>query len=592
MAEERVQRRLAAILAADVVGYSRLMERDEAGTHAALKGHRQEIIDPKVTEYHGRIVKLMGDGALVEFASVVDAVECAVDIQRAMAGRNAEMPEDQQIRFRIGINLGDVIVEEADIYGDVINVAARLESLAAPGGICVSQSVFNQAKHKVEVGFEDLGEQNVKNIAEPVRIYRVLLEPQAAGMGVSAVKRLSPDFSDKPSIAVLPFEDMSGEAGQEYFSDGLTEEIITALSQIPALLVIARHSTFVYKGKPVTVQDVSQELGVRYVLEGSVRRADERVRVSAQLIDAQTGLHLWAERYDRQLENIFEIQEDITRNIAIALQIQLSFGEHSRYWQKGTRSFEAWQCQVRALHEFYRFTNDGLSKAVDLFEQATTIDPDYLAAWAGLGYGYAAVARYGFTPEPETALGRAEDIAHRILSADDKHGDGHALLGYLRLAQHRHDDAIAAGRRAVELEPNNPNHHGILALALVFADLPLDALHHIRMAIRLSPHYPNWFTRILIDGYRLSGDLERARECAEDAVRRFPDYPFGHLGLAAVYAELDQQEKAHRAAGEVLRLQPDFSLNELGHIAPFKHPHRLQEYLDALRKAGLPESPA
>ena len=425
MTAEHVERKLAAILSADVVGYSRLMGSDETGTLAALNTHRAELIDPKITEHHGRIVKTTGDGLLVEYASVVDAVRCAVEVQRGMAERNAEIPETSRIAFRIGINLGDVIVENDDIFGDGVNVAARLQELADPGGIIISRSTRDQVRDKLDLTLEDLGEQEVKNIARPVRTFRIAIDgvrrpvskrampsmlPRWAVVGsiillvlagglVFALQRIwTPDVQpvsmermayplpDKPSIAVLPFDNLSGDSSQDHIPDGITEDIITTLSQVSDLFVIARNSTFVYKGKPVKIQQVAEELGVRYVLEGSFRRSGETVRITAQLIDALNGSHLWAERYDRTMSDLFELQDEITGQIVAALRIRLTEGEQIRVHRLHTRNPEAWTLLNKGFEHFYRFNGSDMARARDWFEMAIEADREYALAYAMLAW--------------------------------------------------------------------------------------------------------------------------------------------------------------------------------------------------------------
>ena len=382
MAEERVQRRLSAILAVDMVGYSRLIGADEEGTIERQRAHRAELIDPQIANQGGRIVKTMGDGLLVEFASVVDAVKCAVAVQSGMAEREAEVPDQRRIQYRVGVNLGDIVIDGDDILGDGVNIAARLEGLAEPGGVCVSAKVFEEIGNKLDVAFEDLGPQEVKNIATPVRAYRVTLNRVPS----TPIAAASPVHLEKPSIAVLPFDNMSGDPEQEFFSDGLAEDIITALSKIERMRVIARHSTFAYKGQALDLRRIAGELGVRYVLEGSVRRGGDRLRITAQLIDADDGSHLWAERYDRPVDDLFDIQDEITKEIVTSLRVKLTDGEEARVWARGTNNIDAWQFSVRAMELFREFTPSGYLEARELAERAVELDPDYAHAWAALGF--------------------------------------------------------------------------------------------------------------------------------------------------------------------------------------------------------------
>jgi TolB-like protein/Tfp pilus assembly protein PilF len=584
---ERLSRKLAAILYADVAGYSRLTGDDEEGTHRQL-GACLDLISETIKDKDGSVVHYAGDAVLADFATVSNALASAVSIQEKLAELNETLPEERRLMFRIGINLGEVIVDRNDIYGDGVNVAARLESLAEPGGICVAESVHTAMGKKLGLAYEFLGEQGVKNIEQPVRAYRVLLgksqEQEAAREEPSAL-----ESREKPSIAVLPFANMSTDPEQEHFADGMTEDIITALSQLSALSVMARNSSFAYKGRSVKVQDVARDLGVRYVLEGSVRKAGQRARITAQLVDASDGHHLWAERYDRDLDDIFEVQDEITRNIAIALQVQLSFGEHTHIWQRGTQSFEAWQCQVRGVQAFYKFSREGRSEAAECFEKAVAIDSGYRPAWVALVHTYSQMARHGDPSDPDELLQRAEEIAERLQREDETLADAPGLLASIRLTQRRYEESIAAGREAIELEPNNPDQHGRLAGVLTYAGQAETALYHINRAIELSPHYPNWFTMYTVLARFVQGDLELAREAAEDAVARFPDFTMGYVNLVAVYSALGLTRQAGEVARKVLELQPAFSLDVFAKSLLFKDPSHTKAWIDHLRKAGLPE---
>ena len=587
MAVERLPRKLAAILYADVAGYSRLTGEDEDATHRRLREYL-DVISATIESHHGQVMHYAGDAVLAKFDAVVDALSSAVDIQKELKDRNQDLPDERKVQFRIGVNLGDVIEDRGDIYGDGVNVAARLESLADSGGICISESVRTAIGKKLDLGYEFMGEQQVKNIEEPVRAYKVTLGSEEKTQLTSPTKPTL-ELPDKPSIAVLPFTNMSGDPEQEYFADGMTEDIITVLSQLPALSVIARNSTFAYKGKSVKVQDIARDLEVRYVLEGSVRKSGKRARITAQLIDAVSGHHLWTERYDRDLEDIFEIQDEITRNIAIALQVKLTSGEHARIWQGGTRNFEAWQCQVRGVQAFYKFTREGRTEAAEYFEKAVALDPDYRPAWTALGHTHKNAAHYADTTDPTPLLRRAEEIAEKLLSEDDTRADSHGLLASIRLTQRRHAEALAACAKAIELEPNNPDHHGRLAGILVHSGQPQQALQQINLAIQLSPHYPNWFTSNLVVAHYLLKDFETAREAAEDAVARFPDYPDAYINLATVYSALGLDSQAREIANEFLRRRPDFSLNEYLKTLLFQDNKDTETWVGHLRKAGLPD---
>ncbi len=435
-----MQRRLAAILAADVVGYTRLMGEDEAGTLAALQAHRQELIEPKIAEHRGRLVKLMGDGALVEFASVIDALACAAEVQTGMAERNRRMADGPRITFRIGINLGDVIVEGDDLYGDGVNVAARLEALAEPGGICISAKVYDEVKNKLALGYEDLGERAVKNVAEPIRVY--LIVPGRGGGAAEAGDELA--LPEKPSIAVLPFDNMSGDPEQEYLADGITEDLITALSKIRWFFVIARNSTFTYKGKAVEVKQVAKELGVRYVLEGSVRKAGERVRITAQLVDATTGRHVWAERYDRQFEDIFDLQDEMTLTLVGAVEPELSAAERERALAKPPESLDAWESYQRGLWNMWLYGREGNLEAEKLLARAAELDPGFAPAYAyGCYVQYSRVVM-GWAEDPESCLDAGMKQAKRALTLDDKDPTAYFALGRILMMRGRHDDSIAA----------------------------------------------------------------------------------------------------------------------------------------------------
>ncbi len=419
-----VERKLVAILASDIVGYSRLMGADDVGTLARLKAYRKDVIDPKIAEHHGRIVKTTGDGMLVEFASIVDAVQCATDIQGELAAKNADLPNDLKMEFRIGVNIGDVIVEGDDIYGDGVNVAARLEALAAPGGICIAGSVYEQVKKNLDVGYEFLGKQEVKNIAEPVSVFRVRIEPGAAappGATSEAVPGAptSPAPPEKPSIVVLPFENMSGDPEQAYFSDGIVEDIITDLSHVSGLFVVARNSAFTYKGKIVKVQEVSRELGVRYVLEGSVRKAGNRVRINAQLIDGGTGGHIWAERYDRDLTDIFAVQDEVTRNIVSALAIELTRDEQGCLGRKGTDNLVAYDYFLRGREYAWRHTSETNAQARSMFARAIELDRKFAAAYAGLAYSHVLDYVNRWSESPRQSLEQAQEQTQTALGLND-----------------------------------------------------------------------------------------------------------------------------------------------------------------------------
>ncbi|NIQ39605.1 MAG: tetratricopeptide repeat protein, partial [Proteobacteria bacterium] len=449
MTTKGVTRKLTTILSADVKGYSRLMGDDEVATVETLSTYR-EVMATRIGERHGRVVDSPGDNLLAEFASVVDAVQCAVEIQRDLATRNADLPENRRMEFRIGVNLGDVIVEGDRIYGDGVNIAARMEGLAEGGGICISGTVFDQVENKLSVNYESLGERSVKNISKPVRIYQIRMKPENSSREADKWLR----FPDKPSIAVLPFVNMSGDPEQEYFSDGMTEDLITDLSKISGLFVIARNSVFTYKRKAVKVDQVGRDLGVRYVLEGSVRKAGGRVRISAQLIDTTTGGHLWAERYDRELQDIFALQDEVTQKIVTTLAVKLTQGEEDRLTRRDTDNLEAYDHILRGLDHYYRFSKDSILQAREMFEKAVDLDPDYALAHSRLGWTHLREWSFGWRQDPQS-LERAFELAQKAISLNDSLADAHELLGEVYLWQKRHDQAVEEMKKAIALGPNN-----------------------------------------------------------------------------------------------------------------------------------------
>jgi len=589
-------RRLAAILAADVVGYSRLMGADEAGTLERLKSLRKELVQPRIIARSGRIVKLMGDGLLAEFPSVVEAVQCAVEIQEGVAERDPDLPRDRRIWLRIGVNLGDIIVEGNDIYGDGVNVAARLESLAEPRGICLSGDAYRQVRGKLDVRFEDLGERRVKNIAEPLRVYRLIVGSQQGDRKEPPFEaRIGLDFSipDYPSIAVLPFTVMGNDPEQEFFADGVAEDIITALSKISRLLVVARNSSFTYKGKAVDVKQVSREQGVRYVLEGSVRKAGNRVRVTAQLVDATTGLHLWAERYDRELEDIFAVQDEITREIVVAMDVQLREGEQHRVWSRGTRILEAWESVRLASDDVLGGSADKQPRAKELVERALALDPDYAIAWAMRGWLYFTEADVGGGIGTKEQFDQAQAAAfrcgRRALQADPDCAEAYGVLALTHLNAGEHDAAIAMTEKAIALAPNSPEILGGVASAVMRkSGRPDRGAECVKKAMRLSPFYRPGLLRALGNNYRLSGRLEVAVACYRESLKRETGYLAAYVNLASALGELGWLDEAREAAREVLHQDPDFSISGYAKGLSYRNPSDLQRIVDGLRQAGLP----
>jgi adenylate cyclase len=563
---------------------------------------------------------------------VVDAVQCAVAVQKEIQARNLELPETRRMQFRIGINLGDVIEEEDRLYGDGVNIAARLESLAEPGGICVSKTAFDHIETKLPLGYEYLGEQTVKNIAKPVCAYKVQMDPRvtvkakakvkpkegarrrpviialaavllmAAGAAVfwrfaftptspkeekASQKQMALPLPDKPSIAVLPFNNLSGEPAQEYFSDGITEEIITALSKVPKFLVIARNSTFTYKGKPVKVQQVSQELGVRYVLEGSIQKAGDKIRINAQLIDALTGNHLWAERYDRNLKDLFAVQDEITKKIITAMQVKLTEGEQVQAAAKSTNNLEAYLKYLQARELLNRGNPQSNALAKQLAEESITLDPMYSPAY----YVMARTALQDYWQEtgksPKDSLEKSIELLQKAITLDDTNAEAHSLLGWIFSMTRQYDKAVTEGEKAVALNPNSADSHMYFGKVLTFAGRYEESIPELQTAIRLNPIPPNVYLYSLGISYTLTRQYDEAITWCEKAVRREPSSPWPRLFLAAVYSLAGRDEKARSEAAEVLRINPKFSLEKFAQSVTYKNQEDKERLIGALRKAGL-----
>jgi adenylate cyclase len=635
MAQEGFKRKLTAILSADAEGYSRLMGEDEEATVRTLTDYR-EVMGTLIQQHNGKVLDSPGDNLLAEFVSVVDAVQCAVAVQKEINARNTELPENRKMQFRIGINLGDVIQEEERIYGDGVNIAARLEGLANPGGICISKTAFDQIESKLPYGYEFLGDQPVKNIAKPVGAYRVLMEPRvtvagepekdkppmlkrmpilvgavavlvlAVAVGVwqfyarrpsveaASVEKMAFPLPEKPSIAVLPFDNLSGDPEQDYIADGLTENIITGLSHIPEMFVIARNSVFTYKGKAVKINQVSEDLGVRYVLEGSVQKAGDQLRVNAQLIDALKGHHLWAERYDRELKDLFKLQDEITMKVMTAMEVKLTRGELSRLYR--TDNFVAWGYFVRGYSLFERYTIEDNARARKLFEQALKIDPDYAFAWTFLGWTHFIEARFGWSESPGESIKRAFKISQKALALDDTHPAVHSLLNTIYMIQRQTDKAIAEGKRAIALGPNDALAHMLLAQTMRYAGRFEKAVELAEKAMRLQPRYPTWYLSILCWLYYDVGKYQEAvdiiKQYMQLAENRGEDDTWAlHLAIVINYVRLDRLEDARAHAAKLLKLFPGYSLELNRKMTFFRdpaHPH-LQRQQEDLRKAGIPE---
>jgi adenylate cyclase len=546
MSEERVERRLAAILSGDIVGYSRLMGVDDEGTLRQLKAHRRELVDPKITEHRGRIVKTTGDGILVEFVSVVDAVRCAVDIQRGMIERTSELPEDQRIRFRVGINVGDIISDDNDIFGDGVNVAARLQALAEPGGILVSRSVHDQVRDKLSFAFADMGEQAVKNIARPVQAYRV--DTGASG-GASSPPPPGDGVFSRPAVAVLPFENLTRDAEQEYFVDGLTEDIITALSHWRTFPVIARNSTFTYKGHPVKVQQVAKELGAKYVLEGSVRKGTNQVRITVQLVDAATGHHVWAERYDRRLDDIFEVQDEITERIACTVAPELERAERQRSTSKPPSDLQAWDLYLRGMSSLHEFSREGNTAARALFERALALDPTYSRSWSGVAYSHYRDAFYYYAEDREQAIARCLDAGHRALALDEGDSLAHFVLSRgLQLAG-KIEQALREAKLAIELNPNDAVSYASLGALLVASGHPDDGIVELDRALKLSPKDPraHIYLTLLAASHLAAGHDDEAAAFAHDALARQPGETSARVVMVAGLARAGKTAEAREA---------------------------------------------
>ena len=643
--QEGFKRKLTAILSADVVGYSRLMDDNEEATIRTLNDYRVSITS-LIQQYRGRVVDAIGDNLLAEFASAVDAVNCSVETQRDLTERNAELPYERKMEFRIGINVGDVVDEGGRIYGDGVNIAARVEGLAEAGGICISGRVYDQVENKLDLEYEFLGEQKVKNITRPVRIYRVLSYPGAAvhrvfrakeavgrrwrkmalaiaavvvvgavalagwqfyqrrsmKVRVASVEKMAFPLPDMPSIAVLPFDNLSDDPKQEYFCDGMTEDLITDLSKISGMLVIARNSTFAYKGKPIKIKQVAEELGVRYVLEGSVRKAENKVRITAQLIDAITGLHIWGDRYDGNLKDVFGLQDKVTRSIVTILAVQLTAGDEERVARKGTDNAQAYDSFLMGWEHYLRQTPDDFRDAISYFKKAVDLDPQYTRAYAALAttyweawkrfwherVGLSRISQHEPRFKAEQFLAKAMQnptpLAHQVNSAR-----------LLHLQQH--DEAIAEAQRAIALDPNDPDSYIALAGALNLAGRADEALGWVERAMRLNPHYPSYYLYQL--GLVQFGmeQFDKAVISLEQATALNPEDRWTYRLLLATYGLLDRSEDATRALQAIKERDKRGRLNTYDPLTirtsafwlPFKEPVDVERLAQGLRNAGIPD---
>ena len=592
MSEIRDERRLTTILAADVVGYSRLMGEDETGTLAVLRQRRREVLQPLLAKYDGRMVKLMGDGVLVEFASVVNAVQCAIELQQATEARNAALPEQRRMQLRIGINLGDVIIEGDDLYGDGVNLAARLEGLAEPGGVCISETAYQHVRQKLPLAYQDLGEQQVKNFAQPVRVYRVTARSEGLGASIetrgAAAGETRGATADGPSIVVLPFTNMSGEAEQEFFADGLTEDILTELSRFRHLFVISRNSAFKYKGKAVDVRQAARELRVQYVVEGSVRKAGNRVRVTVQLIDGEADRHVWAERYDRQLEDIFAIQDEVTSAIVATLPGRLEAATRERAARKPTDNMAAYECVLAGKLLHHRSTRADNEAALRLLDRAIALDRNYAHAhaWRACTLGQSWVN--GYCPDREATWNEVLGELKIALELDSNDSDVHRILAAVNLAGKEHDKAVFHQERALGLNPNDDLIVVQQGEVLTWLGRPEEGIPWIEKAMRLNPYHPERFWNHLGRAFFVAHRYAEA--IAAFSRITAPDH-LHHAFLAACHAELGNEASAQSHAAEVLKREPAFCVENYLNTLHYKRPEDRDHHRDALVKTGLPLAP-
>jgi adenylate cyclase len=631
MSADSFKRKLTAILSADVKGYSRLMGDDEAETVKTLTAYRK-IMGELIQQHRGRVIDSPGDNILAEFGSVVDAVQCGVAIQKELRSRNADLPENRKMQFRIGINLGDVIEEQDRIYGDGVNIAARLEGLAEGGGIWVSGTAFDQIKNKLSVGYQYLGKQTVKNIPDPVRAYKVLMEPEAAGKVIgekeprprkwgwkaiaaivllilvagglvwnfylrgpreepASIKRMAFPLPEKPSIAVLPFDNLSPDPQYESLADGVSESIIYTLSYLPDMFVIARNSTFTYKGKPVKIRQVAEDLGVRYVLEGSVMRADDRVRVTAQLIDATSGYHIWSGRYDRGMEDFFGVLDEITKTIAIELQAKVS--SKLADLTRKTQSFDAWAFATRAYSLITLGGKENMLEGHKLAGKAVELDPAYGFGWAVLAVAHTFEAMYGFSESPAESIRLAAASDEKALNLDPALSCATGLRGQIYLLQGKLEEAITLGEKAIAMAPSLDTNYVILGIIMSYAGKFEQAIPLYEKAMRLNPFYPSRYLRYYAMACLMAKRYDVARDAFNELLQRAQKEEVlmlaAHLGLCAVYADLGKEEEARSHELEILKLDPNFSIQKAKKAYQWKDPEYSERWLSSLRKAGLPD---
>ena len=630
MTQEGFKRKLTAILSADVEGYSRLMGEDEEATIRTLTTYRNAIAK-LVQQYRGRIVDSPGDNILSEFTSVVDAVNCAVEIQRELAERNADLPYNRKMEFRIGINVGDVVQEEERIYGDGVNIAARVESMSQAGGICISGRAYDQVSNKLGLKYENLGEHQVKNISTPIRVYRVLSIPGAAAHRVVQAKKilrkkwlwagastifilliivvglywkyfylptptnLDPenkmtfDLPKGPSIAVLPFDNMTGNPEQEFLCDGITETIISALSQTPKLFVIARNSTFAYKGKQINAQQIGHELNAAYVIEGSIQKSDERIRVTVQLIDTKSGHHLWAEQYNRKLKDIFKLQDDITLKIMKAMQIKLTGGEQFRSRLKGIGDLQLALKLFRALDYFFRINIEGTNLARQELIEIIELDPDISNVHALLAATYLQDLQFGTCKSNIICFGQATEATRKAISLDETNSDAHLIAGWLFVMQKDHNNAIASLKLSISHNPNNADAYDMLGFILAMSDQPSEGIKYVQKALLLNPFPPSFYFHHLGVCYRDLKEYDKAITALKQSIQIQPDNLLALITLIVAYNLSGQEDKAYKLGLDVLKLNPNFSVEKYVKAVPFKTKDQVMHFTQALRKAGLPE---
>lgn len=627
MAETTATRRLTAIVAADVAGYSRLISVDEEGTLAALRAHRKELIDPKITEYRGRIANTAGDSLLIEFPSVVEALRCIIDIQRGIDERNADIPEDRRIVFRAGVNLGDVIDQDGDLLGDGVNVAARLEGIAESGGINISAAAFDQVQDRVDVGYEDLGEKSLKNIPKPVRVYRVLLDESGAGPVVKARSKLplvaavvlvavvciglwwtqsgteptKPNESkeiatvqtDRVSVAVLPFDNMSGDKEQEYFSDGMSEDLITDLSKISGLDVVARNSSFAYKGQSFDIRDIGRDLNVKFVVEGSVRKAGGHVRINAQLIDTSTGNHVWADRFDREYKDVFALQDEVVARIVEALKVKLTPKDQQRLAKHETDNPEAYDWYLKGLQQESFFSKEGNAESRRMFHRAIELDPGFSAAYASLAQAYSLANENGWIDDDqkEEFANKALSFGKKAVALDPDSPRAHWSLGRVATRPPFRDMelALASLKRTTELDPNYGDGYAFYANILNYVGRAEEAIPMLKKAMVINPRYPFWYVYLIGQAQYLLKDFEASIPNFKTAIERNPNVSWPHRWLAAAYGQLGLIDDAEWELSELESMGQVPTLKTVTERTPMVHQPYIELYVDGLRKAGVPK---